>query len=166
MQNSGPSKNSRDTPMIRDLGVASSALPPLDFLQDLPENPGGSPHLRNEIPEVTPAISAISAIRETEPAPEPQPETDLKTPSRRPEGSALEVQPSWWPGPPFLVARSERERDALITEGESPGMVWTLDEARKLAGLKPKEKLYLARVKAEFNGQMGRVRPVRSGDGP
>ena len=73
--------------------------------------------------------------------------------------------PGWWPEQSLLVLRLEEEWGALIEEGESPGIVRTLLKARKLAGLRPEEKLYLARVKAEFNGQMGRVRPVRSGDG-
>ena len=79
--------------------------------------------------------------------------------------SALVVAPDWWPGQPFLVVKTEEEREALIEEGEAPGMIWTLPEARKLAGLKPEEKLDLARVKVEFNGQIGRVRSLRSGDG-
>ncbi|MBI3129506.1 MAG: hypothetical protein HYZ11_18005 [Candidatus Tectomicrobia bacterium] len=39
-------------------------------------------------------------------------------------------------------------------------MIWTLEEARKLAGLKPEEKLDLARVKAEFNGRVAEVQPL------
>ncbi|MBT4092639.1 MAG: hypothetical protein HOE85_01615 [Nitrospinaceae bacterium] len=87
-----------------------------------------------------------------------------KTPTRWPQGSALVVAIGWWPGKSFLVVKTEGEREALIEEGESPGNVWTLPEARKLVGLKPEEKLYLARVKLEFTGQVGRVRPIRSGD--
>ena len=164
MQNSNPSKNSRHTPTNRDFSTGPSTLPPLDFLQNRPENPGGAPSPKNEISGSMAAISAIPAIRGAEIDTTRQAEADLKTPSRWPQGSALVVAPGWWPEQSFLVVKTEEERAALIEEGESPGIVWTLPEARKLAGLKPEEKLYLARVKAEFNGQMGRVRPVRSGD--
>jgi hypothetical protein len=163
MQNSNPSKNSRDTPTDRNLVVTPSALPPLDFLQNRPENTGSTSSPKNVMSGSMAAISAIPAIRETEIDPAHQPEAAFRTPTYCPQGSALVVVPGWWPGQSFLVVRTEEERDALIEEGESPGIVWTLPEARKLEGLKPEEKLYLARVKVEFNGQMGRVRLFAQG---
>ena len=102
--------------------------------------------------------------KETEFDPSPQAESAETTSTHWPQGSALVVAPGWWPGQSFLVVRTEGEREALIEEGESPGIIWTLPEARKLVGLKPEEKLYLARVKLEFTGQVFRVRPIRSGD--
>ena len=71
-----------------------------------------------------------------------------------PSETALVVQPEWWPGSPFLVVRTERDRRAFVKEGEPAGQVWTLAEARKLAGLSPKEKLTVAQVKAEFGGKV------------
>lgn len=77
-----------------------------------------------------------------------------------PSGFVLVVQPSWWPGPPFYVLRTHEEAADLEGDGIAPGMIWTLEEARKLAGLKPEEKLDLARVKAEFNGRVAEVQPL------
>lgn len=122
-----------------------------------------TPFPKNEKSEGMAAISAIPAIRGKEPAPQPE---ARKTPSHWPEGSALVVQPSWWPGPPFYIVRTEEERDALIEEREAPGMLWTLDEARKLAGLSPEEKADVAFVKKFFSSQVvaARKRPgSRSG---
>jgi len=127
-----------------------------------------SPEKHPQYPQnsIQPGNSEDCEDKESEFNSPPQPEAAFKTPTHRPQGSALVVVPGWWPEQSFLVVRTEGERDALIEEGESPGIVWTLPEARKLVGLKPDEKQYLASIKVEFNGQIGRVRAVRSGDGP
>ncbi len=102
----------------------------------------------------------IEDIEERKTQPDSSPASEPIT--HWPEGTALVVHPGWWPGPPFYVVRSEEERAALIEEGEYPGHIWTLAEARKLAGLKPGEKLDVARAKAMFGGEVSKVRDIQN----